>query len=158
MSSIILKVKSEKFYYALNHNRRRREVVASGGSTAEEITLRVAQEFHRWKDKYVSTPHKALLESFYSRYCHVRLAIAPGNDARGGFIVLGGELMGLHSVDPGNGDWLMRAAIELGADRLDCFDVPHLVDLYQRHGFKEILREKHLIGGHPDVIWMRRDV
>lgn len=81
---------------------------------------------------------------------------AEGNDKRGGFLVLDGELQGLHSIDKGNGDWLLHAAVEYGADRLDTYDIPHLVDLYYRHGFREVLREPNLNGVGPDVIWMRR--
>lgn len=51
---------------------------------------------------------------------------------------------------------MMREAVALGADRLDTFDVPHLIALYKRHGFREVLREPNHTKGKPDVVWMRR--
>lgn len=163
MPQVIVKVPMDKFYYALNHAARRRPEIATSCTRAEDLCIKTSGEFHRRNPQTLAVTlstkpgdHKRKLENYYSKVCHVRLAME-GNDPRGGFIVLDGELLGLHSLDKGKGDWMMREAVSLGADRLDCFDIPHLIDLYQRHGFKEILREPNNKAGGQDVVWMRRN-
>lgn len=163
MPQVIVKAEADAFHYALSTNAGRRWQIREGCSTAAQITLRCAQEFHR-----LMPPVAAIRPSgrsiyrernayFHKHYCHIRLC-KDGERAEGGFVVLCGELMGLHNVQPGRGDWMMREAVSLGANRLDCFDIPHLRELYERHGFREILREKNYTKGKPDIIWMRREV
>lgn len=58
------------------------------------------------------------------------------DDGLSGFGVLfTGELVGLFSLIPGRGDALTSAAVESGATWGNCFEIPHLLDLYGRHGF-----------------------
>lgn len=161
MAQILLQVSGDKFYYLLNHNARRRPEIAACTSSAEEISLRCAQEFHRLnppKDRGIPfdrKAHAAKLDRYHRQTCHIRAAV-DGPDYCGGFVVLAGELLGLHNVRRGSGDWMLREAVALGADRLDTFDIPHLIDLYTRHGFREVLREPNHTAGQPDVVWMRR--
>lgn len=163
MAQVIVKAGPDAFHYALETNKGRRAVVREGCSTKEEVTLRCAQEFHRLNSKSpsfrVRTRHQQndLIEQFHKRHCHIRLC-KEGDRADGGFIVLCGELIGMHNVKPGTGDWMMREAVRLGADRLDTYDVPHLIQLYTKHGFREVLREPNIKKGQPDVVWMRRTV
>lgn len=160
MAQILLQVSPDKFYYLLNHNARRRPEIAACTSSAADISVRCAQEFHRL---YPPTPgwshdrkaHAAKLDRYHRQTCHIRAAV-DGADYCGGFVVLAGELLGLHNVRRGSGDWMLREAVALGADRLDTFDIPHLIDLYTRHGFREVLREPNHNAGQPDVVWMRR--
>lgn len=159
MSQVLVQTPPAAFYFALSNNARRRPHIAAACSTGNDIIGRVAKEFWRRnpaRDRIAGQePHQARLDRFYRLHCHVRIA-TDCNDHQGGFIVLDGELLGLHNIKAGTGDWLMRAAVELGADRLDTFDIPHLISLYQRHGFTEVLREKNHIAGQPDVVFMRR--
>lgn len=77
-------------------------------------------------------------------------------DGRAGFGVAdGGELIGVYSVDRGNGDAILRAAIAAGARRLDCFD-GYLPAFYARHGFRETDRTPNWTPGGPDVVYMVR--
>lgn len=160
MSQVLVKVTPTTFYYALNHNARRRPQISECCSSAEDITGSVSQEFWRlnpaWDRMQQNEPHQLRLDRFYRVHCHIRVA-TEANDHQGGFIVLSGELLGLHNIKPGTGDWMMREAVSLGADRLDTFDVPHLIALYTRHGFTEVLRESNNnTPCEPDVVFMRR--
>lgn len=66
-----------------------------------------------------------------------------------------GELVLVFSTVRGRGDELVRTAVELGADRLDCF-AGYLVDLYGRHGFATVEVEPNWSGAHlPAVHYMR---
>ena len=162
MPQVLVQVTPDAFYYAFNHNARRRDQIRVSPILAENVTLRCAQEFHRRNPaKNPGVPHdrkahQAKIDRFHRLHCHVRVA-TENNDHRGGFVVLSGELIGLHHVDPGHGDWLMQHAVALGADRLDCYDIPHLIELYKRHGFREVLREANHTAGQPDVVWMRKE-
>lgn len=166
MPQVILKVAMDQFYYAINFNSRRRPDIGTSCARGEDICVRTSQEFHRRnpQDSLLSkrertvidhNVHQRKIDNFYDKVCHVRV-VAEGNDKRGGFVVLDGELLGFHHVDKGKGDWMLREAVKLGADRLDCYDIPHLIDLYERHGFREILREPNTKKGQPDVVWMRK--
>lgn len=164
MPQVIVRVAMDQFYYALNYNARRRPEIAASCTRAEDICIMTSNEFHRRNPNKVvvgkATNRQewaAKVENYYSKVCHVRVA-TEGNDKRGGFVVIDGELVGFHHVDKGKGDWLLAEAVSLGANRLDCFDIPHLLDLYYRHGFREVLREPNHKKGAPDVVWMRRDV
>jgi hypothetical protein len=165
MPQVIVKATLEQFYYALATNAGRRQDIRNGCSPAADIVSQVSSEFQRRNPSTTehsgqrmprNAQHEAKIDNFYRKVCHVRLA-KEGNDPVGGFVVMDGELVGLHNIRNGSGDWMLREAVNLGADRLDCFDVPHLIDLYQRHGFREILREPNHTKGKPDIVWMRRN-
>lgn len=164
MPQVLVKASMDRFYYALNHNRRRRPLIATGCATAEEVVLRCGQEFHRKHPQTLavtmSTSRKdwqRKVADYYDKVCHVRLA-KELNDSVGGFVVVDGELIGLHNIREGCGDWMLCDAISLGANRLDTYDIPHLVDLYKRHGFREVLREPNkIIKGGAAVIFMRKE-
>lgn len=164
MPQVLVKVTPDAFYYAFNHNARRRDQIRVSPILSEQVTLRCAQEFHRLYPTVRGRPydrlvHKTRLESFHTKHCHIRLATdMDGGNKLGGFVVLSGELIGLHHVERGHGDWLMQHAVHgYGADRLDCYDIPHLIELYKRHGFREVLREANHTAGQPDVVWMRKE-
>lgn len=165
MVQSIIPASPEQFYYSMNFNARRRPQIKTTCSAAEDIVLKVAQEFQRETAMLppvsrVSTgnsiAHKGRLLAFYKHRALIRVVVQ-GNDKRGGFVILNGELMGLHHVDAGKGEWLLQEAIRLGADRLDCFDIPHLMRLYMRYGFRELSREPNHKPGQPDVVWLGRD-
>lgn len=159
MAQVLVKTEPKDFYYALNHNAIRRWQVLQCCTAARNVVAAVAKEFWRRnpaRDRMLGNePHQSRLDRFYRLHCHIRVA-KELNDSVGGFCVLDGELIGLHNIRPGTGDWMMREAVALGADRLDTFDVPHLINLYTRHGFVEVLREPNFHPGQPDVVWMRR--
>lgn len=64
-----------------------------------------------------------------------------------------GDLCNLFSMEHRGAD-AIRAAMELGANKLDCFD-GKLPGLYSKFGFEEYKREPNWIKGEPDVIYMR---
>lgn len=75
-------------------------------------------------------------------------------DQRSGFAIRAdGELVFVFSLERGRGDHLIRAAVDRGAMRLDCFD-GHLTELYARHGFVERRRDSNWTPGEPDVVYM----
>lgn len=160
MAQVLVKAAPDAFYYALNHNARRRYQVYENCATAEDVATLIAKEFWRLnpaRDRATGDePHQSRLDRFYRLNCHVRVA-SDCNDHQGGFVVLSGELLGFHNIKKGTGDWMMREAVALGADRLYTFDVSHLINLYTRHGFREVLREPNFYPGKPDVVFMRRN-
>lgn len=75
-------------------------------------------------------------------------------DTQSGYAVSDdGELTGVFSLPKGRGKDLVRAAVESGARRLDCFD-GYLPKLYGQHGFVEVRREANWTQGEPDVVFM----
>lgn len=76
-------------------------------------------------------------------------------NGRYGFIVKqDGELIALFSMVRRSGDELVQQAIELGANRLDCFD-GYLTGFYERNGFMEVDRLANWTPGQPDVVFMQ---
>lgn len=76
--------------------------------------------------------------------------------ARGmaGFVIRAdGDLTNVFSTSRGQGDRLMAAALEAGAETLDCFD-GYLPTFYARHGFVIYAREANWTPGGPDVVFM----
>lgn len=85
----------------------------------------------------------------------------------GGFAIdQDGTLTNAFSLEKGRGDRLIEEAVRLGANQLDCYD-GYLSQLYARHGFVEISREKwddryadlqwiKALWGEPDVVFMQR--
>lgn len=160
MAQVLVKGTPSDFHYTLSTNSIRRDQVLRCCSSSADVQAAMASEFWRRnpaKDRLNAdtTPHQDRLSRFYNLHCHIRLA-TDCNDKQGGFVVLSGELLGLHNIKPGTGDWMLREAVALGADRLDTFDIPNLINLYTRHGFVEVLREPNRRPGQPDVVWMRR--
>jgi len=77
-------------------------------------------------------------------------------DGRSGFAVDSDDtLLYVFSLERGRGDLLVEHAVRNGANNLDCFD-GYLVDLYGRHGFREVRRESNWTPGGPDVVFMTR--
>lgn len=161
---IIVPVSINAFINALGVNRRISDKVREGTNTADEVMLQVAQsydlvaggaEFRRAALSRME--NKMRLDNFYKYSCHVRLCFTD-NRAVGGFIVLDGELLALHNLEPGHGDWMMRDAVRCGATKLSCWATPALLNLYVRHGFKAVGHESHHTDpDHPGVAHMVRN-
>ena len=92
---------------------------------------------------------------FWQRICKVRCMTNDHGATVGGYIVLHGELKALWCDVPGEGAYLVQAAIADGAVRLSCFD-GYLVWLYSQFGFKVVRREDNHTWGEPAVFWMER--
>lgn len=152
MSQVIVNVPPAAFYFALNYNRRRRPLVGENCNTAEECMILMAKAFHA-KEFFGSVTHAERLRWFLEGDCKFRCAV-DGADKRGGYMILSGNLIALHHVDHGHGDWLLRDAIDHGASRLECFQHSHLIDLYQRHGFQVTGRSANWVAGQPDILTM----
>lgn len=63
-----------------------------------------------------------------------------------------GELRALWSLVRGQGERLVKEAIENGATWVSCYDNGYLVQFYQRCGLDITLREKNWVEGQPDVV------
>lgn len=155
---IIVPVSINAFINALGVNRRISDKVRGGTSTADEVMLQVAQAYRPARSLgFTRAESRARLEEFYSKRCHVRLCFSD-NRAVGGFIVLDGELLALHNLEPGHGDWMMRDAVRCGAVKLSCWATTALLNLYVRHGFKAVGHEPHHTDpDHPGVAHMVRN-
>lgn len=122
-----------------------------------------AQEFfHAFGNAYRDSPDIAAACS--SPYDLREALLTKGGQAfltkggMAGFIVMqDGELTGLYSVIKGQGDDLVQIAVQNGARKLDCFEWPKLVALYERHGFLKRKREKNWNGVGPNVVYMSRE-
>lgn len=90
-----------------------------------------------WQPHEFSLHRRLALRRWYEEHCKIYTA-QEGNDRRGGFAIVYGNLEQLHHVERGRGDWLVANAISLGAVTLNCLAVPHLLDLYHRNGFETI--------------------
>lgn len=117
----------------------------------------IAYHAARWESPVVrdaTSPVEEVCDGRYTRtlYCLAEdwmsgFAIRPGDE--------GNELIGVFSLVKGRGSRLIEAALDMGAERLDCFD-GFLVDFYQRHGFVETERVPNWTEGEPDVVFMRK--
>lgn len=79
------------------------------------------------------------------------------SDGGAGFAIKSdGDLVNVFNLTgiKGFGSILVNAAIELGAQKLDCFD-GFLPEFYAGFGFREVSREKNWTEGQPDVVYMR---
>lgn len=173
MTQVITKASLDQFQNALGLNRRADWHAAQDGrrvylidtnvSPTQEIVSQVAEEFWAWRDKYrISTAdrfgHRQALEEWESTHCKIRLCHYSDDTTKaravGGYIVLQDELLAFHNSVRGAGLWMLDHAINDGATKLSCFDVPHLIKLYQSRGFTEVNRQWNETRGTPDVVWM----
>uniref|UniRef100_A0AAU6W0S8 Acetyltransferase n=3 Tax=unclassified bacterial viruses TaxID=12333 RepID=A0AAU6W0S8_9VIRU len=175
--SVITKATTTQYLNALGYARRasytapegdqRVQQIDSSLSNTDEYVTAIARAF--WmQNARLTFPKQALhtgaLMQYHEEVCHIRLVWESGLPlcirpaASGGYIVLNGELMGLWSTVRGRGNWLLDHAINDGATRLSCFDIPHLVKLYRNRGFVDYRREANTnVPDKPDVIWMERN-
>ena len=156
----------DQFQNALGLAARTREEIKVGCHAAGEIVLKVAQAYHRYKAAWPAQIKAATLadvraiqveneRGFFGKRCKIRLCYEDSQPV-GGYIVLEGELLGLHNVRRGKGDWMLQHAVLDGADRLDTLAVCSLLRLYDRYGFKQVSTEPNWNPDLPDVVWMRR--
>lgn len=164
MTQIITTTTTDKFCNMLDLHRRltgiRFRQIRAATHDGAAVALRIAQEFHRLvQGKRSRDENRAALARFHEQHCKVRVChlMDPFTsvDTVGGYIVLSGELLGLHNLARGKGEWMLDHALKDGADRLDTLDVPHLIKLYESRGFRECLREPNHTAGQPDVVWMK---
>lgn len=169
---IITNATLDQFQNALGLNRRASWTEAQDGqrvhqidkniSPTMEIVTDVAQEFHEYKRRMGTSryTHEQLKDLYYRHHCKIRLCYASDKEVRvrwvGGYIVLHDELIGFHNIIRGVGLWMLDHAINDGASKLSCFDVPHLIQLYQGRGFIETDRQWNKTRGEPDVVCMVR--
>ena len=161
MPQVLIEVPLNTFINALDYNRGHSQAYRESLSSGGEIALKVAEAYHEYKkdDRVLGLSqleHKAKLSKFYREECRIMLAF-DGNTPVGGYAVLQGELLAFHNVRRGCGTWMLDRAVADGAERLDCFAVPRLVELYSSRGFREVRREAHWSDStKPDVVWMER--
>lgn len=169
MSQIILQATLEQFLNALGLNRRMTMTEAQDGqrvyqinkclSPTNHIGLAVAQRFWKWVAENPSSntqaEHLAAMREWRDKHCKIRLCYW-NNRAVGGYVVVQGELLGMHNLHRGVGQWMLDHAINDGAVTLDCFDEPALIKLYASRGFTEERRELNHVKGLPDIVWMRK--
>ena len=159
MPQVLIEVPLNTFINALDYNRGHNQAYRESLSSGSEIALKVAEAYHEYKkdDRVLGMSqleHKAKLSKFYREQCRLMLAYE-GSTPVGGYAVLQGELLAFHNVRKGCGTWMLDRAVVDGAERLDCFAVPRLVELYSSRGFKEVRREAHWSDStKPDVVWM----
>lgn len=161
---IIRQYTPDPLVHALVSNYRRRPIIREANSTADELVLVISDAFrvwkrdHKWQEQRAgSITHRQLVQEFYADHCKV-FTCNEGNDRKGGFAILHGELLALHNVERGCGDWMMRRAIEEGARRLQCCGTPHLLSFYVKHGFNTVEVERDNRGGdHPLIYTMTRN-
>lgn len=77
-----------------------------------------------------------------------------GSETRGYGVGVDGELVALWCLVRGQGEHLVKSAVENGATWLTCYDNGFLVQFYTRCGFDEVGREANWVEGQPDVVRM----
>lgn len=168
----ILNATLDQFQNALGLNRRadwnkaqdgrRVYLIDSAISPTYEVINTVAKAFHDYKARQADLyqMHETVKGWFYRDHCKIRLAYHVDEQSKagqcGGYIVLDDELIALHNNFRGKGEWMLDHAINDGATKLSCFDVPHLINLYTGRGFKEVSRQWNDVKGRPDVVWMAK--
>ena len=169
MSQIILQATLEQFLSALGLNRRVKPTEAQDGqrvyqinkclSPTNHIGLAVAQRFWKWNPNdplnHSKDSHVQAMREWRDKHCKIRLCYY-NNRAVGGYVVVQGELMGMHNLHRGVGQWMLDHAINDGTVTLDCFDEPALIKLYISRGFTEERREAQPRQRQPDIVWMRK--
>lgn len=171
MPHVISKASLDHYQNALGLNRRANWTLPQDGQRVYQIDKCIdptadivsAISTHLWAAypelaiKHAG-PHRFTVDKFYDDVCKIRL-VHFGDERTpikqvGGYVVLNGELLGMHSLHRGIGNWLLDHAINDGAVRLSCFDVPQLIKLYTSRGFVEKSRELNTTKGLPDVVWL----
>lgn len=148
MAQVLIRQYSmDPLIHAIASNPRRRPLIRDMLDDSGAIAIKIGNAFReRYPNHEAPGRHpggrRGREQQFYAKHCIVYTA-QEGNDRRGGFAVLDGELIGLHHVDKGLGDWLMRAAVDAGARKLCCLGTPHLLSLYTRHGFTTVRVERN---------------
>lgn len=138
----------DALYYARDTDGR----VVNSLSTPAELTAKV-QDYYQQKAKEYG---RALGEGeFYTHHVIVRVAYQ-GAEPVAGYLIVGGELVGLFSLARGKGDWLMQHAVSDGASHLDCFAEPALLKLYHKHGFTINRSEPNYDPAGLPVVYMSR--
>lgn len=151
---VLVKLEPRQLELTLQVNAQLNRHVRRNCVQGHVMMSKMGREYWRLNPKGQRLDIGVQLEEFYAKHCHVRVAYADASRV-GGFMVLSGELLAFHNIVKGNGLWMLDHAIELGADRLDHFDVPVLNKLYKSRGFVEILREKNVLRGAPDIVFRR---
>ena len=131
MSIIMTKVPFNSYIDALNHARDSDGRIKASLSTPEELRAKVVNYY---KAKAEELGRALSAEEFHSEHVIVRVAYQ-GAEPVAGYLIVGGELVGLFSLARGKGDWIMGHAASDGANHLDCFAEPALLKLYHKHGF-----------------------
>ena len=152
MSIVMTKVPFNSYIDALYHARDTDGRVVNSLSTPAELRAKVVNYYMQKADEY----GRALsAEEFHSEHVIVRVAYQ-GTEPVAGYLVVGGELVGLFSLARGKGDWIMGHAVSDGADHLDCFAEPALLKLYHKHGFKIHHSEANYDPAGLPVVYMSR--
>lgn len=142
--------------HALASNTRHRPLIRDMLDDSGELAIKIGSACRDHRKCLAGVPQREADRVFFDRQCIVYTA-NEGNQKRGGFAVLRGELVGLHHIDKGKGDWLMRAAIEAGARKLCCLGTPYLLNFYSSHGFNTVRVERNTDGPNgPDCHYMER--
>ena len=152
MSIVMTKVPFNSYIDALNHARDTDGRIKASLSTPEELAAKVGGYYGQVAKELGRAPS---VEEFRSEHVIVRVAYQ-GTEPVAGYLVVGGELVGLFSLARGKGDWIMGHAVSDGADHLDCFAVPALLKLYHKHGFKIHHSEANYDPAGLPVVYMSR--
>jgi hypothetical protein len=155
----------DSLYYGLCFNARQNAHVRDSCMTPGELVTEVAHAYHRrykpqrGADKATRLEQVQRGNEFYRLHCKVNVVYGEadelGQPARvGGYAVLDGELLALHCIVKGHGDWLMQHAKSDGARKLQCWDTQFLRNFYERHGFKVVATEPSNNGDPRSVITM----
>lgn len=156
----IAKVSLNAFINGFSEARDNNPMIAANTSTPDEIVEKICAAADAVGHKVglaLAVKRYDSMSRFFSKECHIR-ATFDGKEYTGGYIVLNGELLALHSTRKGSGEWLVRCALEDGANHLDCFDVDRLVNLYHKYGFVTADRVPNTTPGEPDVVYMVRPI
>lgn len=128
---VMTKVTFEDYINALCLARSTDERIVNSLSTPAELVAKVCDFYTAPTDEHGDI---VSAEAFYAEHLKVRVAYQ-GAEPVAGYLVLGGELIGLFSLVRGIGDWIMQHVVSDGANHLDCFAEPALLKLYHKHGF-----------------------
>lgn len=129
---VMAKVTFNNYMDALQYARDIDERVVNSLSTPDELRATVVNYYKAQANQLGRAIDEA---EFYAEHLKVRVVYQDAKPVAG-YLVLGGELLGLFSLVRGKGDWIMQHAVDDGAARLDCFAEPALLKLYHKHGFK----------------------
>ena len=129
MAIVMTKVSIEAYIEALQYALGTDERIEASLSRPKELLDTVRDFARNFAKRYADD-----LEAHLSDHIKIRVAYQD-NTPVAGYLVVGGELVGLFSLARGKGDWIMGHAVSDGANHLDCFAEPALLKLYHKHGF-----------------------